>query len=187
MNRGDIDFMLTRNLLTKYRLIKKRNIVNHWSDIWDNLGHALVPNNCLIPFNVYRYKLNCLKNNIILGAFIFYRCTEDFKGKILVHDDRFVIEEHMCVVKLLHEIQNKVYVATKVSCSNLKLALKRADLSAFDFNVSKLLIFFIKTWKEVKFDTGDEKCDKYVRLFFSVLKTAPSNSFNILVISEKNY
>ena len=62
--------------------------------------------------------------------------------------------------------------------------IRSTDFPAFDYNVSKLLTFFIKIKKAIAFVTGDIIHKEYARLFFSALKNSPSDSFNLLVITK---
>ena len=86
--------MLTQNLLIKSGLIKEIYTKSHCSNILDDFGLAFVTNNRMVPFNIYTYNLNCLKKHIILGTVICDSYTENIKSKMLVHDNRFIIEDH---------------------------------------------------------------------------------------------
>ena len=59
---------------------------------------------------------------------------------------------------------------------------------SIDYNVLKLLTFFIKTRKMIQFNTGNTRYNKYVCFFFFfwALKILPLNSFNLLVTTKKN-
>ena len=87
---------------------------------------------------------------------------------------------------MLRHIQQKVKPTTKVSSSNLKAGMEKADLPSFNFDFAKLLSFFLKTKKSIRFDIGDRHYDEYVRLFFQSLEAAPNADFKLLVNTERN-